>query len=366
MQTFTPKYPFYFIMLFCFISSCNLPIDSPEHNLTKTTDMLGRQVMIPEKIENIVALNAGMLRLIAWMDAADMVCGIEFNETRRQVPYLFAQPQLRAKSVIGTGNSPEPELLTLLAPDVIFSTYISKAEADKLQERTGIPVLAIQYGNFDDEIDTVFSALKYLGEILNRKERADYLIKYITETIGDLKIRTIDIPESEKPNVYVGGIAYRGSHGITSTEPRYPPFRFLNAKNAAASLGAVMTSEKDVLLNAFIDKEQLIEWNPDFIFLDMSGTIFHDNKSNEPWLDVLSAAKTGNIYTLFPYNWYTINYSTILVNAYFMGKVLYPKQFADINPEAKADEIYTAITGAPVYNDMVKKFGKCRKLDLLK
>jgi len=350
-----------FILLFILMGCDQSEISTPKMGF-ETTDMLGRKVMIPEKVENIVALNPGMLRLITWLDATDLVCGIEYNETRRTVPYLFAHPELREKTVIGTGNSPDPELLATLAPDIIFSTYITRAEADKLQSRTGIPVLAIQYGNFDDEIDTVFQALKYLGQILHREQRADYLTEFIAETIGDLNSRTSGDSAIKQPSVYVGGISYRGSHGITSTEPRYPPFRFLNTTNVASSLGAVMTSQIDNMQNAFIDKEQLIEWNPDFIFLDMSSNSYKNGLLDEPWIEILKATKNDQIYTVYPYNWYTINYSTILVNAYFIGKTLYPEKFGDVNIEAKADEIYRAILGKPVYNDMEKHFGESRNL----
>jgi hypothetical protein len=34
-------------------------------------------------------------------------------------------------------------------------------------------------------------------------------------------------PRREK--VYIGGVAHRGAHGITSTEPDYAPFRFVRA-----------------------------------------------------------------------------------------------------------------------------------------
>lgn len=352
-------YGLIFLML---ITGCRHEQSAGDNRQRKTTDMLGREVAIPNTIEKIVALNAGMLRLICWMDATDKVCGVEYNERRRHVPYLFAYPELREKPVIGTGNMPEPELLLSVAPDVIFSTYISKTHADELQARTGIPVLAVRYGNLDDEKDTLFRALEYIGKILNKSDRADFLVNYIQKNIQDIEKRTASVADSLIPEVYVGGIAYRGSHGITSTEPRYPPFRFLHAKNVAGSLDAVMTSERDVLTNAFIDKEQLIKWNPEYIFLDMSSTAYSGSGLNAEWVSVLSAVKNENIFTVYPYNWYTINYSTILVNAWFIGKVLYPEQFSDIDPETKGRDIYKNILGKDVYDEMVKKFGTCRKI----
>lgn len=47
----------------------------------------------------------------------------------------------------------------------------------------------------------------------------------------------------------------------------------------------------------------------------------------------------------------------MLSDAYYVGKTLYPEQFADVNPEKKADEIYTMPDGKPVYGDMKTLFG---------
>lgn len=359
MTGYKPTYGLIFLLL---LSGCRYEVSNHHDKQVETTDMLGRKVLIPEHVGSIVALNAGMLRLVCWLDATEYVKGVEYNERRRNVPYLYAYPELRDKPIIGKGNSPDPELLLALAPDVIFSTYINKSQADELQKRTGIPVLAIGYGNFDNEIDTLFRALKYLGSILEKRERAIFLVDYIQSNIQSLKTLSGLAPAETRPSVYVGGIAYRGSHGITSTEPKYPPFRFLNAVNVAESLGTVMTSELDLLTNAFIDKEQLIEWDPEYIFLDMSSTFYSAESRQENWTTALSATKTNNVFTVYPYNWYTINYSTLLVNSWFIGKVLYPGAFSEVNPEEKAQEIYKTILGRDVYDNMVSQFGRCRRL----
>ena len=57
------------------------------------------------------------------------------------------------------------------------------------------------------------------------------------------------------------------------------------------------------------------------------------------------------------------NVGTALADAYYIGKVLYPERFNDINPEEKADEIYTFLVGKPVYEQMKKQFGGFKKLE---
>jgi iron complex transport system substrate-binding protein len=71
----------------------------------------------------------------------------------------------------------------------------------------------------------------------------------------------------------------------------------------------------------------------------------------------LSAFTKRRFYVLHPFNWYTTNIDTALTDAYAMGKILYPNHFADIDPEQKADEIYMALVGKPVYEKMKADYG---------
>jgi len=58
-----------------------------------------------------------------------------------------------------------------------------------------------------------------------------------------------------------------------------------------------------------------------------------------------------------PYNYYTINLGTCFANAYFIGKVVIPSNFNDIDPEKKADGIYLFLLGKRVYSNMKKDYG---------
>ena len=149
--------------------------------------------------------------------------------------------------------------------------------------------------------------------------RAEEVIAYIEDTVADLERRTADIPEAEQKRVYVGGISSAGAHGIISTEPAYPPFLWVHAKNTAAGLG---TDHADVA------KEALVAWDPEYIFVDVGTTQMEGGGAvrelkTETALAGLSAAKEGRVYgvllRLLP-----ANYETILANAYFVRKTLCP------------------------------------------
>lgn len=166
----------------------------------------------------------------------------------------------------------------------------------------------------------------------------------------------MDIPADKRPSTYLGGVAYKGPHGFQSTEPAYPPFAFIGARNLAQQ-GA----GKD-LSNSEIAKEQIVAWNPDFLFVDLS-TLQLGNKAGglfelrtDPAYATLTAALEGRVFGVLPYNWYAQNFESILANAYYIGTVLYPERFQDIDPAAKADEIATFVVGKPVFAAMNSAF----------
>jgi iron complex transport system substrate-binding protein len=114
-----------------------------------------------------------------------------------------------------------------------------------------------------------------------------------------------------------------------------------------------------------IDKEQLLEWDPDIIFIDESGygMVVEDYRSNPGFYDSLQALKEGKFYGYLPFNYYTTNIDTAIADSYFMGKTVFPEAFEDIDPVEKADEIYEFLLGTPMYEQMARDFGGFVQLD---
>lgn len=319
------------------------------------TDMAGRQVEVPSRVDRVVGIEAGALRLLVYLDVVDRVVGVEdYERTDNLRPYILAHPELSNRTVIGPIHGGDAELITSANPQVIFWTYTEAGDAQDLQDKTGIPVVVIEYGDLDDQREIFFDALRLMGRILGEEDRAEDLVSYFESTIRDLGRRTVDAGESG--SCYVGGVSYRGSHGILSTEPRYAPFLFLGVENVASDLGVE---------HAFVDAEALIEWNPDTIFVDEAGysLVMQDFRNNTAF-GTMKAVREGSVYGVLPYNYYTANYGTILANAYYVGKVLYPEAFSDIDPEEKADEIYLELLGKGVYGRMEALFGGLKELNV--
>ncbi|MEA1887813.1 MAG: ABC transporter substrate-binding protein [Bacteroidota bacterium] len=309
-----------------------------------------RKVNVPDTIKSVIALRAGALRLVCYMDMTDRVGYIEGNEKRRNVPYLMAYPELKGKDIIGAGNNYDTELLAASNAGLIIATYMGRAEADDLQKAIGKPVFVLEYGDMKGKLEELFNSIYLLGDLFYRQARADSLVQYIKNTINDYKTR---LEGNDSVSAYTGGVAYRGAHGISSTEPGYPPYRFLSVNNVAASLGEVVSSPLSNQENAFIDMEQLLIWDPDYIFLDAAGESIWQTEIDKPVLkETLSSFRSKDVYSVLPYNWYTTNYENILCNTWFIGKTVYPGAFDDIDVGDKCREIYSFFLGKDVYDEM--------------
>jgi iron complex transport system substrate-binding protein len=151
----------------------------------------------------------------------------------------------------------------------------------------------------------------------------------------------------------VGGIGFRGFQSIDSTEQKYIPFDWVRARNMAEGLPTATGS------HTFVDRETLLQLNPDVIFIDGGGLMLvqEDYTKKNTYYNSLKAFVDRKVYSLLPFNWYTTNVGTALADAYAIGKTLYSDAFADVDVEKKCDDIYTFLVGKPVYADMKKNFG---------
>lgn len=313
------------------------------------TDMLDREVMIPAGADNFVCIGPGALRLYCYVGDTSKIAGVEEIEgdtTGR--PYAIAFDGITELPIIGPGgpnNAPDAEAIMAVSPDVIFYSYFADASAvDELQEKTGIPVVALSYGTgnlFDPDVDTSFSLI---GTVTGNEDRAEEVISYFADAKADLTERTQDIAEADQARVYLGAQSYTGTHGIESTTGDYVIFDVLNAVNVVAESG----------INEYVmlDKEKLLEMDPEYIILDAGGLslVKEDYDANPDYYQALSAVKNDKVYMQLPFNYYAANLDIALADAYYIGSVLYPEQFADVDPEAKFNEITTELLGAELYD----------------
>ena len=331
------------------------------------TDSYGREVTVPANPERVVCSGAGCLRLLTYLEGSELVVGVDnidkdnnsFSEKDYNArAYYLAHPEYPSLPLIGNHHSADnPESIILCNPDVIFRTNGPTAAIsdEELQEKTGIPVVGLNYGDPGENRDVMYDSLRLMGKVIGNEERAEEVINFFDAQIADLADRVDGVEPSNPLTTYIAGISSHGPQGFQSTSPTYIPFEYINANKFN-----VANDPENPSSHADVAKEQILDWDPDVIFVELGTVQLNpdaiDTLKTDESLQLMKAVKNDNVYGLVPYNWYSYNYGTAIISGYYAGMILYPEQFEDVDLEEKADEIYSFLVGEPVYGDIKERF----------
>lgn len=341
---------------------CGKPSNA-ENNPPKRVivDSDGRHVEIPVDVRRVVCIGPGALRYAVYADGVKKIAGVEFGEGLDNPAKCFSYAYRSIFSklpIIGRNGTPNEEAIVVLSPDVIITTN-SPESANAMQLKTGIPAVTIPIPEsaFDDDAR---SALRIVGEVLGTQDRCLRLWEYIKSLEADLKSRTSFGDSYARPNAYIGGVSFRGAHGLEGTQSQYPPFEAVGANNLADSIG---------IQGAFdVDIEQIIKWDPQYIFLEINNIALIEGllEKRPEILETLSAVREDRVYSNVAFRFSATNTEMAIANAYYVGKVLYPEKFSDIDIEKKTDEITKEFLGIPLYSHLKKSGCEFKKINLKK
>ena len=329
------------------------------------TDALGREVTVPATVEKIIPLG-NTPRMITYLGLADKVVGIgdcEIAESPLQA-YAYVNRELwKDLPIVGSDSMGEtsyyPEELIQAAPDVIVCTYGLDTVQD-IERQTGLPVVAVTDASlFTPEYE---DSLRILGEVCGVSERAKAVVEFINTCIADLRARTENIPDDDKPSILAAAATFKGSHGIEGVYSNYAVFDVISVNDVTRGM-----TDTGVAGGLLVDKEQILAWDADLIFLDYSGVelVRQDMAESPDFYTQLKAFRNGNVYQCPNSTWHWSNVEIPLVSAYYMGSLLYPEAFADVDFEAKAAEIFEFFLGQPDYlNTLAEAGAGYMKLDL--
>ncbi|MBQ7048948.1 MAG: ABC transporter substrate-binding protein [Clostridia bacterium] len=352
--------------------------DSSAEKIT-VTDMIGREVTVtPESYERVVCIGAGALRMYSYIGNVQLLCGVEDidNTTLSERPTMFdsvARPYVIAYGEAfgklpscGTGGpmaqTPEAEKILFCNPDVVVSEYEDAEIANALQEKLGVPVITLRSGA-DGVFDDAFkSSMKLLGKVFGKEEKADRLIAFIEKETNEITERTKDIPDEDKPSVYICGLGNWGTADHLMTAQNYIPFKIANVKNAVSGLSAEGIQP--------IEEEKFVDIGGDVDVIIMDAAAVKNIKplygEDGTMFDTCKAWNDGEVYLQMAYNAYYTNYEIALINTWFVAKTVYPELFEDVDITAKTNEISKAFLGEELAEEIFaypNSFGGYQKID---
>ena len=361
------------LMIGCANSGENTSSESTE---TTITDGQGRTVTYDKaKLSRVVCIGAGALRYYSYIGDISKLVGVEKIDTPETTvgvgkalrPYYEANKEtFKDLTIIGEGGpaaqTADVEKLAAARPDIIVS-FLSEEKNDNLQSAINVPVIGLNQGP-DGVFDaTTLNSFRVLGEVFNRTERYNELNNYITTCKMDFDSLT-----KTEDTYYFGGIGNWGQTSMLGTMLNFPVIKYAKVKSALEDL-EIRDKDGNIVTKGqvSIDREKLVEANPDHIFMDTAGLngFISDYTENKTTYDALKAFQNGETYQVMPYNAYYSNLEIQLMSTYYVASIAH--EGFTINLETKMNEITNKFLGKDMYNDIkAHKYGLggYKKVDL--
>lgn len=268
-----------------------------EENTREITDMSGRTVEIPASVDKVFSTGS-VAAIYLYTMAPDRLLGWNYDLNEQEKKIIL--PEYGSLPSFGMGDSVNYEAVIAAAPqialDVSSGDEASRADADKLSESLGIPVVIVS-----SRLEDSAEVYRFLGDLLSEPERGEALASYADKVFSDLSAQVI--PEDKQVTVYYG-------NGETSLEtaPRGSAhaliFDLIHAVNAA-------DLEAESGGRVQISAEQLLAWDPDYIIVNgeakqsLSGDSAAKALEGNPDYASLKAVQNGHVAGVpnIPFGW---------------------------------------------------------------
>ena len=343
------------------------------------TDMIGREVtVVPGSYKRVVCIGAGALRMYSYVGDVSLLAGVEDidNTTLSERPMMFdsvARPYVLAYGdtfnmlpSCGVGGpmaqTAEAEKILSCEPDIVISEFEDREKSDALQQQLGVPVITLSTGSkgvFDEKF---FGSMTLLGKVFAQEEKAETLVQYVIDERAAINDRVAQIPEEEKPNVYICGLGNWGTTDHLMTAENYICLQVAGVKNVVSGLGIEGIGP--------IEEEKFVELSEQMDIIIMDAAAVKNIKplyAEDPTMfDTCKAWNEGEVYLEMAYNAYYTNYEIALVNTWFIAKTVYPELFADVDLTAKTNEVTQMFLGAELAEEIFacpSSFGGYQKID---
>lgn len=310
------------------------PAHSSESEKITITDQAGRTVHIPAKINRIVSLWPEATRTIFALGEQNKIVGIDGSMKADPIfTELFPQMIRRLPATGRMMDAVNTEELVKLKPDIIFGDARRADMADSLQKRTAIPVVCVRINPPALKGKFSFELISLIGRILNKQERANYLLQFLQDKLSKITTFTDRLPPKNRCR---GIIVSAMVPGAISANGDPDPL------NAAGVIN-VAIKNKEVWYQ--LNPEQVMIWKPEIVFVHiLSKMKVQDLLADSQWQKV-PAVKNRRVYNVIIgwCGWYP---STTVINIMQIAKTAYPEYFRNLDIEKQGNEIFRVMYGA--------------------
>lgn len=335
------------VMVLSFAACGKEPAPAPQPEPTSDVtypvtvkDMAGREVTLEKQPERIVSGYYISSSACIALGLTDKMVGIEDKSAKRPI-YKLAAPALIDLPNVGSAKAFDLEACIATEPDLVILPMKQKDTAQTLQEM-GIATLLV----LPESHEQLIEMFTLIGTATNTVKQAEKLISYYNTKLSAVTELTRDIPDDEKPVVYLGSTS-----DILRTAPREMYQASLITTAGGKNAGDVLegSSWTD------IDNETFLTMNPDVIVIPTDNFAVsspdytvEDVLNNATFADV-TAVKNGAVYQMpVGYEAWDSPVPSGILGTLWMLKTLHPELYPAEQFAADVNEFYTVFYGFSV------------------
>lgn len=341
---------------------------------TTLTDLAGRSVTLPEKVERIILGESRYIPALAILEqdqVVNRVVGMMGDmqaidpDTYRQ--YQQAFPNIDQIKRFGRGSAETFSLeqaLALKADVAIFGLEghgpgARDAEVINTLEQAGVAVVFIDFRH--SPLENTPRSMEILGEVLGQQQRAaDYLAFYQQELNRVTEV--LAKREGQAPSVFLHSrvglsddCCEAMAKGMLADLLAITGARNIATELLPGSVGVLnpeylITRQPDIYIGTAIGSSETQDTDPQYLVLgtyikpELAQRSLHTVTSKDP-LAQLNAVKEGRASSLW-HHFYNTPLNVVAVQA--MAKWVYPQLFAELEPQQTLSTLYQRFQPVPL------------------
>ncbi|MEJ5263992.1 MAG: ABC transporter substrate-binding protein [Bacteroidales bacterium] len=314
------------------ITSCKPTGNNPVGSVftIKVTDFRNKEIILDKPATRIICLIESALSGLYMLQAESKVIGVPSAVYNESVAgqYAALDDRIKNKQLPAPGNWDfvSIESIVALQPDLVI-IWASQTEAIQSIEEHGIPV----YGVFIKSFDDVYKEIRDFGLLTGKNQRADSLINYTQSEISIIR--------QKSKNSHPKFVYFMWSQGLLETSGTTSTVNEL-IELAGAKNSCILAQEHVV-----INKETLLDWNPDLIVMWYNSNLNPENLIMLPKLKQINAIQNKQVYefpSVFMCDLWTLKFPYAVK---MLAKWCYPSTFAILNLDEEKRKMLIELYG---------------------
>lgn len=278
-------------------------------------DVREQVVTVSQPVERIVCISSALNELLTVLGAGDRIVG---RDRASDFPAILEPLPIVAENSF----RPQIEAILELQPDLVIADTMLSADNRAKLESFGIPVV-VERGS---DPERLFDAIRNLGLVVGRTERAEDIIAFIGEYESLIMERVATLDESEKPRVFwEWNEPFKTGSKTSTPDPRISLAGGINIAHDA-------TGDYPVVSGEFVwerDPEVIIKMSNRADTQEMIVERYEE-LVGRVGISETSAAQDERVHVI---SWTVHNGVRSIIGSLHYAKWFHPELFADVEPE---------------------------------